>query len=167
MRHLHAAALGAGAALAGRAAVRRAVLEKFQRDIAALNGGDHNPVLRGYAEDAVLFFNEGAHRWSGEHRGRDAIERFLRDFARAGIKGELKDLWFSGPPWAMTLVARFDDEARTADGERFYGNRVVLVVRTRWGRIVHHEDFYEDTKRIEVLEQRLNELGIEPVAALS
>jgi hypothetical protein len=28
---------------------------------------------------------------------------------------------------------------------------------------VHHEDFYEDTARIEAFDRRLSELGIEPV----
>lgn len=49
------------------------------------------------------------------------------------------------------------------DGERLYANRTVLVIRSRWGRIVEHEDFYEDTARIESFDSRLRELGIEPV----
>ena len=48
----------------------------------------------------------------------------------------------AGPPWAMTLVARFDDRATGPDGEELYTNRVAMVARTRWGRIVEHEDFY-------------------------
>jgi ketosteroid isomerase-like protein len=62
------------------------------------------------------------------------------------------------------MVARFDDAAETPDGTPIYANRVCLVVRTRWGRIVEHEDFYEDTGRILDLEAKLRELGIAPVA---
>lgn len=163
MRATHAAALGAGAAVAGRAALTAAIKAKFDRDVAALNGGDPGPLLRGYHPQAVLVFNEGQHRWSGEHRGRPAIEHFLREFSRAGLKGQVTEVWRSGPPWAMTLVARFDDEARSPDGERLYGNRVVVLVRTRWGRIVRHEDFYEDTKRIEALDARLRAIGVDPL----
>lgn len=35
-------------------------------------------------------------------------------------------------------------------------------MHTRWGKVVHQEDFYEDTGRILALESRLRELGIEP-----
>jgi hypothetical protein len=41
----------------------------------------------------------------------------------------------------------------------------VIVVRTRWGKIVEHEDFYLDTGRIAAFEEKLRALGVEPVAA--
>ena len=156
------AVTAAGAALAGRAILSRALLVKFRRDVRAINAGDHQPILSVYAEDAVLRFNEGDHRWSGEHRGKAAIDRFLRDFTRAGLQGEIRELFVAGPPWRLTLIARFDDWARAPDGEEIYRNRTVLLIRTRWGKIVHHEDFYEDTERIDALEARLRELGIHP-----
>jgi len=154
---------GAGAALAGRFLLRRGLLAKLRRDVARLNGGDHRPLLAGYAADAVLRFNPGDHRWAGEHRGKPAIERFLRNFTAAGLHGEIKDLWVGGPPWALTMVARFDNAAEAPDGTPIYANRTCLVVRTHWGKIVEHEDFYEDTGRILALEARLRELGIAPV----
>ena len=154
---------GAGAAFAARALLRRLLLAKFRRDVARLNAGDHAPLLAGYAPDAVLRFNPGEHRWAGVHRGKPAIERFLRNFTGAGIHGEIKDLWIGGPPWALTMVARFDNAAEAPDGTPIYANRTCLAVRTRWGRIVEHEDFYEDTGRILALEAKLRELGIAPV----
>ena len=156
--------LGLGAAFAGRALARRAMLRQLRRSVASLNEGDYGPLLSTYAPDAVLRFTGGPHRWAGEHRGRDAIERFLQEFTRAGLRGELIDAWFAGPPWAMTLIARFDDEARSPDGELLYGNRVAMVIRTRWGRIVEHEDFYEDTGRIDAFELALRERGVEPAS---
>jgi ketosteroid isomerase-like protein len=162
-RTILAAAAGAGSALGARAALARLVLLKLRRDVRALNAGDHGPVLGGYADDAVLMFNEGDHRWSGVHRGKAAIETFLRNFTGAGLQGEITELLMSGPPWRLTLVARFDDHARDPGGEELYRNRVVLLVRTRWGRIVHHEDFYEDTERIAAFDRRLRELGVAPV----
>jgi ketosteroid isomerase-like protein len=155
---------GAGAAMAGRALLSRLILLKLRRDVRRLNAGDHRPLLSGYAEDAVLHFNEGPHRWSGDHRGRPAIERFLREFVGAGIKGELRSMWIGGPPWALTLVARFDDRATGPAGEELYANRAVIVARTRWGKIVEHDDFYIDTARIAEFEERLRALGVEPVA---
>jgi ketosteroid isomerase-like protein len=160
---LTGAALGLGA----RALLVRAIRFKLRRDLAVLNAGDYAPLLRMYADDAVLVFNEGDHRWSGEHRGRAAIERFLQDFTRAGIRGELHDVQIAGPPWALTMMVRFDDGATGPGGEELYANRVAMVIRTRWGKIVRHEDFYEDTGRIERLERGLRELGIEPAGAMS
>ena len=133
---------GATAALGSRVLLHRLLLGKFRRDVRALNAGDH--------------------RWSGEHRGRAAIDRFLRNFVGAGLQGEIRELFVAGPPWRLTVIARFDDRATGPDGDELYANRVILLVRTRWRRIVHHEDFYEDTGRILALERRLRELGVEP-----
>lgn len=69
-----------------------------------------------------------------------------------------------GPPWELTLVARFDDRAQGPAGETLYRNRAVLVVRTRWGRIVEQDDFHEDTGHIEAFEDRLRALGVQPVS---
>jgi ketosteroid isomerase-like protein len=156
--------LGIAAALGARVLLQRVLLWQFARNVAALNAGDYRPLLANYAEDAVLYFNDGPHRWAGEHRGRDAIERFLQEFVGAGLKGELRQLWTAGAPWAMTMAVRFDDEA-SAGGEQLYANRVAMVIRTRWGRIVEQQDFYEDSERIPALERALREHGIEPVAA--
>jgi len=160
---LIAATGGAVAALAARAALTRVLMLKLRRDIAKLNAGDYRPLLNAFADDAVLVFNDGDHRWAGEHRGRDAIERFLKDFTRAGIRGELRDVQLSGPPWALTLVARFDDGATGPGGEELYRNRVAIVARTRWGKIVRQDDFFEDTDRIARFDRRLTELGVPPV----
>lgn len=152
----HAALLIGGAgALGARALLARVLLAKFRRDVRALNEGDPGPVLANYAHDAVLQFNDGAHRWAGEHRGRPAIAAFMQSFIAAGLQGELAELAFAGPPWRMLLLARFDDRALDRDGEEIYRNRTVLLMRTRWGRVVRQEDFYEDTARIDALEARL------------
>src|ERR1700733_5131068 len=126
--------LGAGAAIAGRALLPHVALLKLRRDVRALNAGDYRPLLAGYADDAVLRFNNGPPRWSGEHHGKPAIERFLQNFTAAGIRGELTDIWIAGPPWALTMAARFNDAASTPDGDELYANRVAMVVRTRWGK---------------------------------
>ncbi len=159
--------VGGAVAIATRALLPHVILLKLRRDVRRLNGGDHHPLLAGYADDAVLRFNEGPHRWSGEHRGKAAIDRFLRDFTAAGVQGELRGLWIAGPPWALTMVARFDDHVTGPDGVQLYANRVVMVMRTRWGKVVEHEDFYEDSARINALEVKLRELHIAPVGEFS
>lgn len=154
--------MGALAATTARGLLGRAIMLKLKRDLRALNAGDYGPLLASYAEDAVLVFNEGSHRWAGEHRGRPAIERFLRDFVAAGLKGEIKELFFAGPLWRITLMVRFDDHAHGPQGEQLYGNRTALLARTRWGKVVWQQDFYEDTERIKALDARLSELGVLP-----
>jgi ketosteroid isomerase-like protein len=155
---------GAGGAIAARALLARLLLVKLRRDVRALSAGDYRPILSSYARHAVLCFNDGEHRWAGEHRGHTAIERFLQNFVAARIEGEIGELFVAGPPWRMTLLARFDDHAHDSAGAEIYRNRTVLLARTRWGRIVRQEDYYEDSARIEALEQRLTELGV-PAAA--
>lgn len=153
---------GAGTVLAARALLIRGLHAKFAADIKKLNAGDYSSLLNAFADDGVIVFTENDTRWSGEHRGRAAIERFLQDFTRAGLQGKITEVFVGGPPWRMTLLARFDDHADGPDGERLYENRTVLVIRTRWGKIVHQEDFYVDTVRMQEFERRLTALGVAP-----
>jgi len=153
---------GAGLAIGLQALTRQLLLRQFRSSVEALNRGDYGPLLDGFADDAVLHFNDADHRWAGEHRGRDEIETFLRDFVGAGLTGEVRELWTSGPPWALTAVARFDDRAVGPDGEELYSNQTLIWVRTRWGKVTEQRDFYLDTGRILDFDRKLTELGIEP-----
>lgn len=150
---------GIGLTFSLRITLVRLLLVKLRRDVRALGAGDYRPLLRGYAEDAVLHFIDGDHRWSGDHVGRDGIEKFLQSFVAAGLHGEILEAFVRGWRWNMTIVVRFDDVSGL-DGERLDSNRPVLMCRTRWGKIVEQEDFYEDTARIEAFDQRLTKLGI-------
>lgn len=151
--------LGAGATVLARRLFARLLLVKLRRDARALSEGDYRPLLGAFAEDAVLNFNDSEHRWAGVHRGKPAIERFLQAFVAARIQGEIVDLFVSGAPWRISLIVRFDDHAHDEQGEELYRNRTLLLARTRWGKIVRQEDFYEDTERIVRFDRRLRELG--------
>ncbi len=150
---------GAALATAGRAVLPQLLRLKFTRDVDTLNRGDHTALLNAYADDFVLRFNDGDHRWAGEWAGRTGMDRFLRLFTAAGIQGQIRSLAVSGPPWALVLWVRFDDHADDPDGTRLYENRTVLVLRTRWGKVVEQEDFYFDTQRIEAFDRSLAERG--------
>jgi ketosteroid isomerase-like protein len=154
---------GAVLALAARALLPKLLLVKFARDVERLNAGDHSTLLSAYADDAVLHFNDGDHRWAGDWVGKAAIERFLQNFTAAKVQGEIKQIAVSGAPWALTMLIRFDDHADGPDGTRLYANRTVLVLRTKWGKVVDHEDFYVDTQRILEFDRKLTELGVAPV----
>jgi ketosteroid isomerase-like protein len=154
---------GATLALGARALFPRMLLLKFRPDVAKLNAGDYKPLLSAYADDFVLHFNEGPHRWSGDWVGKAAFDRFLQNFTAAGLQGEIKSLATSGPLWALTMWVRFDDHADAPDGTRIYENQTVLVLRTRWGKVVEQHDFYVDTGAILDMENHLEELGVPAV----
>ncbi|HEY4096289.1 MAG TPA: SgcJ/EcaC family oxidoreductase [Baekduia sp.] len=148
-----AALAGATAALAARAAYTAAIRALLRRNVAALQSGDPAPLLRLYADDAVLVF-PGRHSWGRTYRGRDEIEAFLRRFLAAGLRGELGAIVIDGPPWRTTIALEFADEARDATGTRIYENRAAIVLRTRWGKVVH-EELYEDTQAVAAFDEHL------------
>lgn len=151
--------VGAALAFLARAALPRLLMLRFGPAVAKLNAGDHKPLLDAYADDFVLHFHEGPHRWSGDWVGKSGMDDFLRMFTAAGIQGEIKEMATSGPLWALTLWVRFDDHADAPDGTRLYENSTVLVLRTRWGKVVEQHDFYLDTQEIVEFERRLAERG--------
>ncbi len=132
---------------------KSAVRRMIRRNVEALRRGDPGPLLAGYADDAVLVF-PGDSSWSGEHRGKRAIEAFLHRFLEVGIVGEVHDILVNGPPWRTTVCVLFSDRAVDRTGATVYENRAVLFGRIVWGRIVYHEDF-EDTQKVEAFDRYL------------
>jgi ketosteroid isomerase-like protein len=125
----------------------------IRRSLRALAQGDPGPLLAGYAEDAVLVF-PGRSSWAGEHRGKPAIEAFLRRYLEAGIVGEPRDIVVNGPPWRTTVCVVFLDHVVDESGTVVYENRAVIFGRVVWGKIVYHEDF-EDTQKAEAFDAYL------------
>jgi ketosteroid isomerase-like protein len=125
----------------------------IRRNICALRRGNPSPLLASYANDAVLVF-PGQSSWSGEHRGRSAIEAFLHRFLEAGIVGEAHEILVKGPPWRTTVCVVFSDQAVDDAGNVVYENRAALFGRIVWGKIVYHEDF-EDTQKVEAFDRYL------------
>jgi ketosteroid isomerase-like protein len=153
----------AGAAAAGVAypAAVRAVL---RRNVTALMAGDPGPLLAMYAPGAVLHF-PGEHSWGPVYDGREAIEGFLRRFLDAGLRGEIADVYVAGPPWATRIAVRFDDHAHdAATGARVYANRAVIVLHTRFGRVVR-EEVFEDTQKVAAFDAHLEGRATAAVAA--
>jgi ketosteroid isomerase-like protein len=148
------AAAGAIGATAAGAAYKGATRALLRRNVKALMAGDPGPLLALYRADAVLTF-PGEHSWRRTYRGRDEIAAFLRRFLDAGLRGELGAILIDGPPWATRIAVQFDDHAHDPrSGERIYANRAVIVLRTRWGRVVA-EEVYEDTQKVAAFDARL------------
>jgi ketosteroid isomerase-like protein len=155
---------GAALALGARALLPRLLLLRFSGDVARLNAGDHKGLLGNYADDFVLHFHDGPHRWAGDWVGKAGMDSFLQNFTAAGIQGEIKSITTSGPLWALTMWVRFDDHADAPDGTRIYENHTVLVLRTRWGKVIEQFDYFADTAAIVALDRKLEELGVVAVA---
>ena len=140
------------AGLAARSVLNRALLSMLGRDVDRLNAGDPSGLSSRFADDSVLHFHDGPHRFAGPNgglfRGRDEIAGFLGLFVRAGVRGEVKEFWTAGPPWRLTVIVRFDDHADGPSGQRRYENRTVLVLRFRGLQIIDQQDFFVDTQRI-------------------
>jgi ketosteroid isomerase-like protein len=67
-----------------------------------------------------------------------------------GMQIVVEDVLVNGPPWKMRAAARVRHWVPGADGAGgadAYNNRAMLVVNTRWGKVVRQED-YEDTVRV-------------------
>jgi hypothetical protein len=154
---------GAALGLAARAVLPRILLLKFAPAVKQLNAGDHAALLDSYADDFVLHFHDGPHRWRGDWVGKAGMDAFLRNFTAAGVQGEIVGMATSGPLWALTMWVRFDDHADAPDGTRLYANSTVLVLRTRWFKVVEQHDFYVDTQEIVDFDRRLAERGVEAV----
>jgi hypothetical protein len=155
--------VGAALALAARAALPRILLLKFSGSVAQLNAGDYKPLLANYADDVVLHFHDGPHRWRGDWVGKVGFEAFMQNFTAAGIQGEIRSIATSGPLWALTMWVRFEDHSDAPDGTRLYTNSTVLVLRTRWFKVVEQHDFFADTQEIVDFDRKLAERGVEAV----
>jgi ketosteroid isomerase-like protein len=151
---LLAGAAGAATAAAAPAAYTATARAILRRNQAALMAGDPGPLVAMYADDATLEF-PGEHSWGPVYRGRAEIEGFLRRFLACGLRGELGHIFVDGPPWATRLAVHFDDHADHPEtGQRIYENQAVIVLRTRWGRVVH-ERVYEDTQKVAAFDEAL------------
>jgi ketosteroid isomerase-like protein len=135
---------------------KSAVRWMIRRNVRALAQGNVEPLLAGYADDAVLVF-PGQSSWGGEHRGKANIEAFLRRFVDVGLVGEVQDILVNGPPWRTTVCVLFTDRMNDQAGALVYENRAVLFARAVWGKIVYQEDF-EDTHKAEALDGYLASL---------
>jgi ketosteroid isomerase-like protein len=145
---------------------KAAVRAMIRRNIRLLNEGRYEPALAMFASDATLTF-PGDNSWSRmfrgpqtgresspTHRGKSEIEAFLRRYVSLGIQMEVEDILVNGPPWNTRAALIVHDWANDADGNEIYANRAVLVVRSRWAKIVAQED-YEDTEHAAALDAHL------------
>ena len=164
MRRVVAAALAVPVLQAAYAALCRFLL---RRAAGRLMAGDVDAFLRFYADDAELSFPGGS-SWGRVYRGKAEIRGFLERFLRVGISGEVHEILVTGPPWDTTACVRFTDRALGSDGAPVYENRTMILLKSRWGKVVS-EEIFEDTERTAAFDRylELNEPRVTPAALKS
>lgn len=108
---------------------------RIRRLFDAVNRGDAEPVLRGFAtrfEHAFL----GEHALGGVRTTPAATRDWYRRLYRLlpDISFKLRRIGVSGGPWNTAVVVEWDETNSGADGVRTY-NRGVHVAQLQWGRI--------------------------------
>jgi ketosteroid isomerase-like protein len=131
--------------------------------MAHTRAGDVDPTLRLDAPDVQLTF-PGQNSWSGVHRGKPQVERWLRRLAAVGIQTFPDEVIAKGFPWNTTMCIRGHDYLRGPDGEVIYENRFVIWGHVAWGRLKEYE-VYEDTHKANQLDLYLAEYRPELAAA--
>jgi ketosteroid isomerase-like protein len=117
--------------------------------------GDIRPTLLLDAPDVTLTF-PGQNSWSGVHRGKVEVERWLRRLVALGLQTYPDEVVAKGFPWNTTVCVRGSDHLKGPDGEMVYENRFVIWGRMSWGRLKEYE-VYEDTHKANELDLYLAE----------
>jgi ketosteroid isomerase-like protein len=117
--------------------------------------GDIQPTLLLDAPDVTLTF-PGQNSWSGVHRGKVEVERWLRRLVALGLQTYPDEVVVKGFPWNTTVCVRGYDHLKGPDGEMIYENRFVIWGRMSWGRLKEYE-VYEDTHKANELDLYLAE----------
>jgi hypothetical protein len=118
--------------------------------------GDLRLPLLGLAKDAILVF-PGQNSFGGEHRGKAAIEAWMRRFAALRPEFTVHDAAAAGPPWNMRVFMRFSDRIVAANGYG-YENAGMEFIVLKWG-LIHEIRVHLDTEKVAALDAQLVAAG--------
>jgi ketosteroid isomerase-like protein len=104
------------------------------------------------AKDACLVF-PGDSSFSGTHRGRPAIQRWLRRFASLRPEFNVQDAAVAGAPWNMRVFIRFSDRIVAPNGY-VYENQGMEYLRIKGG-LIHEIRVHLDTEKVSALDAQL------------
>lgn len=109
------------------------------------------PVL-GLADDARLVF-PGDSSFGGEHRGKPAIEAWMRRFASLHPEFTVHDAAVGGLPWNMRIFMRFTDRIVAPNGY-VYDNAGMEYIAIRGG-LIREILVYLDTEKVTAFDAQL------------
>jgi hypothetical protein len=117
--------------------------------------GELRLPLLGVARDACLFF-PGESSFGGEHRGKPAIEAWMRRFASLRPEFTVHDGGAAGPPWNMRIFMRFSDRIIAPNGY-VYENQGMEYIVVRLG-LIREIRVHLDTEKVTALDAQLGEV---------
>jgi ketosteroid isomerase-like protein len=126
--------------------VKATVRALIRRSMRHLNAGHYEPLLRMYADDAVVVFPgdnflsrqfrapHGGRTASPTHQGTAEIEAFLRRCVDLRLRFQIEDILVNGPPWKTRVCVREHHWIGDEHGDDVYANRAAFCVVVAWGR---------------------------------
>ena len=109
--------------------------------------------LLGLAQDARLIF-AGNSSFGGEHRGRPAIEAWMRRFASLRPEFTVHDVAAAGPPWNMRVFMRFSDRIVAHNGY-VYENEGMEYIEIKYG-LIREIRVSLDTEKVAAIDAQLS-----------
>jgi ketosteroid isomerase-like protein len=141
--------------------IYRSIVEwQLRRAFAALNRGDHSPVLAAFGAPVEhVFF--GDHALGGSRHTMTSIVPWYRRLKTVfpDLHFDIQSLAVRGMPWSTVALVEWRDRFTLRDGTR-RGNQGVHVLRLKWGKVVSLR-VYCDTQ---VLASVLRDLETQGVA---
>jgi ketosteroid isomerase-like protein len=119
---------------------------------AKVSAGDLRLPLLGLAKDACLVF-PGNSSFGGEHRGKPAIEAWMRRFASLRPEFTVHDAAVGGLPWDMRIFMRFGDRIVAPNGY-VYENEGMEYIAIRRG-LIREILVYLDTEKVTTFDAEL------------
>jgi ketosteroid isomerase-like protein len=117
-----------------------------------VSAGELRLPLLGLAKDARLIF-PGSSSFGGEHRGKSAIEAWMRRFASLRPEFTTHDAAAAGPPWNMRVYMRFSDRIVAPNGY-VYENAGMEFIRIKSG-LIREIRVHLDTEKVTALDAQL------------
>ena len=114
--------------------------------------GDLRLPLLGLANDAVLIF-PGNSSFGGEHRGKPAIEAWMRRFASLHPEFHVHDASAGGLPWNMRMFMRFSDRIVAPNGYVYENAGMEYIVIKRG--LIRELRVHLDTEKVAALDAQL------------
>jgi len=148
--------------------IYRSVVEaKLRRAFAALNAGDHAPVLAAFGAPVEHVFY-GEHALAGTRREMPQIRAWYARLKRVfpDLRFEIDAIAVTGMPWNTSALIEWRDSFTLPDGTR-RGNQGVHALRLRWGKVISLR-VYCDTQVLagalrEIAEQGVAYAGMPPI----
>jgi len=134
------------------------VAQKLRSAFAALNRGDHAPVLAAFGAPVEHVFY-GVNALAGTRRDMPSITAWYARLKKVfpDLRFEIDAIAVSGMPWNSVALVEWRDSFTLPDGTRA-GNQGVHVLRMAWGKVTSLR-VYCDTQLLATILQEMQRQG--------